>query len=347
MTQPDSASPLRIAVLGAAGLAGEALVRALGESSLPVATLALLGGGKALGRTLEFRGEDLGVTDLRQFDFAAADLVISLASAKVSAEILPTAREAGCAIIDASPASRGQAGIPLVVPGVNDAALLTPAGICHPWVALGSAYAAPLAPVLAALADLGELRSADVTVLAAVSGAGRGAVEELASQTARMLNGLDAGQPRLLPRKMAFNVFPEVEPFDEDGLSPPERQLGGELQTLLGLPGLAVHATCVRVPVFFGHSWNVRLRFADPVSAGRAAARLAAVDGLVLPADPLQGYPTAVTEAADDDALYVGRLRADPATPGSLDFWLVADNVRAGVARPCVRLAATMAAQRW
>lgn len=339
--------PLRLAILGAAGLAGEALVRALGESALGIGSLSLLGGGKALGRTLEFRDQELGVTDLRQFDFAEADLVISLASAKVATEWLPKAREAGCAIIDASPAWRGHAGIPLVVPGVNDAVLLTDTGRCHPWVAVGSAYAAPLARVLAPLSDLGELQSVDTTILAAVSGAGRGAVEELASQTARMLNGLDAGQPRVLPRKLAFNVFPEVEPLDEDGLAPPERQLGGELQSLLGLPQLAVHATCVRVPVFFGHCWTVRVRYDGPVAAGAAAARLADVDGLVMPADPMLGYPTPVTEAADHDALYLGRLRADPAAPGSLDFWLAADNVRAGVAVPCVRLAEAMAAQRW
>lgn len=347
MNTAATSAPLRLAILGAAGLAGEALVRALGESALPIDSLTLLGGGKALGRTLEFRGEDLGVTDTRQFDFTAVDLVISLASAKVSGEWLPKARDAGCAVIDASPASRGQAGVPLVVPGVNDAVLLTPAGTCHPWVAVGSAYAAPLARVLAPLRDLGDLRAVETTVLAAVSGAGRGAVEELASQTARMLNGLDAGQPRLLPRKLAFNLIPEVEPFDEDGAAAPERQLAGELQSLLGLPDLAVHATCVRVPVFFGHSWVVRLRFAGPVSPAAAAARLTDVPGVVMPADPLLGYPTPVTDAADSDALHLGRLRADPAAAGTLDFWLVADNVRVGVAEPCLRVAEAMAAHRW
>ena len=350
MSADIAPSALRVAILGAAGLAGEALVRALGESTLPIAALSLLGGGKALGRTLEFRGEELGVTDTRQFDFGEVDLVVSLASAKVSAEWLPKVREAGCAIIDASPASRGQAGIPLIVPGANDAALRLASGRCPPWVAVGSAYAAPLARVLAPLAhweEAGELLSVDTTILAAVSGAGRGAVEELAGQTVRMLNGREAGQPRLLPRRLAFNVIPEVEPLDEDGFAPPERQLVGELQAVLGLPGLGVHATCVRVPVFFGHSWVVRLRFAAPISTSRVAARLAAVEGLVMPSDPTLGYPTPVTEAADQDALCLGRLRADPADPGSVDFWLVADNVRAGVAVPCVRVMAAMAVQRW
>jgi aspartate-semialdehyde dehydrogenase len=239
------------------------------------------------------------------------------------------------------------AGVPLVVPGVNDAALLMADGRSHPWVAVGSAYAAPLAQVLGRLLTLGDLRSVDTTVLAAVSGAGRGAVEELASQTARMLNGMDAGTARLLPRRMAFNVFPEVEPLDEDGMAAPEQQLAGELQALLGLPELAVHATCVRVPVFFGHSWVVRARFAAPVSASAAAAALAGLEGLVLPEDPVTGYPTPVTEAANDNGLYLGRLRTDTQAVGALDFWLVADNVRAGVAVPCVRVAEAMLAYRW
>jgi aspartate-semialdehyde dehydrogenase len=259
MTMPPASAPIRVALLGAAGLAGEAVVRALEERKFPVAELTLLGGGKALGRTLEFHGAAVGVAELKGFDFSSVDLVISLASAKVSAEWLPHAREAGCAVIDASPASRGLVGVPLVVPGVNDAALLTADGRSHPWVAVGSAYAAPLAQVLGRLLTLGDLQSVDTTVLAAVSGAGRGAVEELASQTARMLNGMDAGTARLLPRRMAFNVFPEVEPLDEDGMAAPEQMLAGELQALLGLPELAVHATCVRVPVFFGHSWCVRV----------------------------------------------------------------------------------------
>lgn len=347
MTMPPASAPIRVALLGAAGLAGEAVVRALEERKFPVAELTLLGGGKALGRTLEFHGAAVGVAELKGFDFSSVDLVISLASAKVSAEWLPHAREAGCAVIDASPASRGLVGVPLVVPGVNDAALLTADGRSYPWVAVGSAYAAPLAQVLGRLLTLGDLQSVDTTVLAAVSGAGRGAVEELASQTARMLNGMDAGTARLLPRRMAFNVFPEVEPLDEDGMAAPEQMLAGELQALLGLPELAVHATCVRVPVFFGHSWVVRARFAAPVSAAAAAAALAGLEGLVLPEDPVTGYPTPVTEAANDNGLYIGRLRADTQAVGALDFWLVADNVRAGVAVPCVRVAEAMLAYRW
>ena len=347
MTTSPAPTAIRVALMGAAGLAGEAVVRALEERKFPVAELTLLGGGKALGRTLEFHGEAVGVAELKGFDFSSVDLVISLASAKVSAEWLPQARDAGCAVIDTSPASRGVAGVPLVVPGVNDAALLTADGRSHPWVAVGSAYAAPLAQVLGRLLTLGDLQSVDTTVLAAVSGAGRGAVEELASQTARMLNGMDAGTARLLPRRMAFNVFPEVEPLDEDGMAAPEQQLAGELQALLGLPKLAVHATCVRVPVFFGHSWVVRARFAAPVSASAAAAALAGLEGLVLPEDPVTGYPTPVTEAADDNGLYLGRLRTDTQAVGALDFWLVADNVRAGVAVPCVRVAEAMLAYRW
>ena len=344
-------APIRLALLGAAGLAGEAVVRLLDERKFPAATLTLLGGGKALGRHLEFRGEELGLTDLASVDFSQIDLLISVASSKVAAEWLPRARAAGCAVVDSSAAFRGRADVPLVMPGVTDGALQLASGRAAPWAAVPGAFVGPLARVLAPLHALGGLRTLEITGLAAVSGAGRGAVEELAGQTVRMLNGMDAGEPRLLQRRMAFNVIPTVDDLDDlgsgTGQGTQEAELEPELQRLLGVPALAVNATLVRVPVFFGHSWVVAARFRAPVTPAAAAAALADLPGVFLSPDPSLGYPTPVTEAADQNGLYVGRIRADTTSVNGLNFWLVADNIRAGVALPCVQLAEAMLAHRW
>jgi aspartate-semialdehyde dehydrogenase len=348
---PASKRGPRVIILGGGGLVGEALVRTLEERAFPLQSLTLLAGPKAMGRTFVFRGHTVGMTALEGFTFAAGDLVFCAASPRFAREWLPRALEAGARVVDASGAWRDDPAVPIVVPGVNESLLDGPDGRCVALAAVPGAFVTPLAAVLAPLHAAAGLLEVDVTGLAAVSGAGRQAVEELATQTARMLNGMDAGAPRVLPRRIAFNCIPEVDALGEGGETDQEAALPVELRRALGLPALAVSAALVRVPVFFGHSWVVRLRLSRSLAPAEALEILGSRPGLVLEAPGADGvpggYPTAVTEAADTDGVYLGRMRADTTRTGGLAFWLVADNVRACVAVPCVQVAEAMVARRW
>jgi aspartate-semialdehyde dehydrogenase len=322
-----------IAVIGATGSVGEALVQLLEEREFPVANLHLLASGESAGRSLSYKGKNLRVRDVEAFDFATVRLVFFAAGSKVTQKYAALAAAAGCAVIDlASGLPAAQA--PRIIPEVNHEAL---AKLTAPYLLTSpSAPGIALATVLAALPEQVGIRRVAVTACLAVSSRGREGVSELARQTAELLNGR-AFEPQLFDRQMAFNLLAQVEQTDGDGHAALERQIAAEIKELLALPQLLVAVTCVQVPVFFGDSLSVSLQTESTVDLKQVYAALDAAPALELV--ELDDYPTAVGDAVGQDVVYVGRVRAGLDDPSELNLWITSDNVRKGAALNAVQIA--------
>ncbi len=333
MTQP------RIAVVGVSSLVGTALVEELRARRFPSAVLNGVDDARNLGATVTDQEEDkarLPVQDVATFDFAQTDLVF-FCGREALAQRYAAEASAHAWVIDASSAHRARSDVPLVVADVNPAVLeaIGDRGL----IALPGSASVALSTVLAPLDRLAGLERVEVASYHAVSGAGRGAMEELAAETVAMLNG-KTPRGRAFGRPIAFNVIPAVDLLEADGTSREERRVWEETRRVLARPSLAVNVTAVRVPVFFGHGLAVHASFDRAVTAAAAAAVLrdsAGID-LVAPDSSLQ-YPTPAGVATAMDRIYVGRLRADPTRDRALNFWIVADNVRKCAAHNAVSVA--------
>jgi aspartate-semialdehyde dehydrogenase len=315
----------KIAVVGATGLVGESLLKVLAERRFPVAAIHALASDRSLGRTVVFGDDELRVGDVAKFDFATVDFALFAASDEAAQEHVPRALAAGCTVVDTSAAFRADPDVPLVVPAVNGEALGRLGE--RRLVACPGGAAVALVTVLSPLHAAVGVERVNVVSLQAVSGAGRQAVEDLASQCAQLLNGRSPGPSPHFGAQIAFNVIPQIGTPDADGATAEEDALAFETQKILGDPAIKVNATALRVPVFFGDGLAVHLETREPLTVGRARELLAQAPGLVL-ADA----PTPQDAVAEPGAVAVGRLRADRTHPRGLDLWVAADNVRRGSA---------------
>ena len=335
----NAAANLRIAVVGITSLIGEAVIDELRARKMAFAELHALEDERNVGRPVS--GEEgaaaaLPVSDVAAFDFSRVDLAFFCGRAVLS-ERYAEAAAAHAWVIDGSPAFRARTDVPLVAADVNPAALdsVGQRGL----IALPGSASVALATALAPLHAMAGLERVEVATYQAVSGSGRGAMDELAGETVAMLSGKKA-KGRAFGRQIAFNVIPQVDTLDEDGVSREERRLWEESKRLLDLPQLAVNATAVRVPVFFGHSLAVHALFSRPVSVADAAAVLQRGTGIsLIEAQSSAEFPTPATLATAPDRVYVGRLRADLTRDRALNFWVVADNVRKCAAHNAVSVA--------
>ncbi|CAD5376518.1 USG-1 protein homolog [Pseudomonas sp. OF001] len=317
-----------IAVVGATGLVGEALLIALDERDFPVGTLHALAAADAAGQVAAFRERNLRVQPADGFDFASVSLVFLL-------EPLPAAQlarieAAGCALVDLAGVLDLQRA-PCVVAEVNPQQAESARWLRSPLPAVVA-----LASVLGTLRQVVELRRVTLTACLAVSSRGRDGIEELARQTAQLLNARPV-EPQLFDRQIAFNLLARASAELPDGHARDERRLAGELGEVLGEPTLPVAATCVQAPVFFGDSLAVSLLCAEPVDL--AVVRHCLDDAEELELVEQGDYPTAVGDALGQDLVYVGRLRAGQLDPCELNLWIASDNVRKGSALNAVRLA--------
>jgi aspartate-semialdehyde dehydrogenase len=327
-----------VAVVGATGLVGEMMVNVLEERAFPVARLFPLASNRSLGRRVSFRGQSYPVTELEGFDFAQCDFALFSAGAAVSREHAPRAAAAGCIVIDNTSEFRYQESVPLVVPEVNPQALegFGKSGI----VANPNCSTIQLVVALKPLHDEAHLERIEVATYQSVSGAGREAVEELARQSIAALSGQGPAQTHGGAKPIAFNCVPHIDAFQDNGYTREEMKIVWETRKILGEPQLRVNATAVRVPVFYGHSEVVHIDSTRPLSATRARELLENAPGVtVLDEHRPGGYPTATTEAANRDTVYVGRIREDLAPDRGLNLWIVADNVRKGAATNSVQIA--------
>jgi aspartate-semialdehyde dehydrogenase len=326
-----------VAVVGATGAVGEAMLEILAERDFPVDAVYPLASERSAGSTVLFKGRRLTVGNLAEFDFSRARIGLFSAGGGISAEFAPIAAEAGCVVIDNTSHFRQEPDIPLVVPEVNEAAI---AGYSNRGIiANPNCSTIQMLVALKPLHDAAVIERINVCTYQAVSGTGKPAMEELATQTARLLNG-QAAECEVYPSQIAFNVLPHIDSFQDNGYTREEMKMVWETRKILDNESIQVNPTCVRVPVFYGHSEAVHVETREKLTAQRTLELLEAAPGVtVIDEHADGGYPTAVGEAAGNDPVYVGRIREDISHPRGINLWVVSDNVRKGAALNSVQIA--------
>jgi aspartate-semialdehyde dehydrogenase len=326
-----------VAVVGATGAVGEAMLEILAERNFPVNNVYPLASARSAGKKVAFGNRQLTVQELDSFDFSKVQIGLFSAGASVSAEYAPKAAAAGCVVIDNTSQYRYDDDIPLVVPEVNPGAIrhYTNRGI----IANPNCSTIQMLVALKPLHDAAGIERINVCTYQAVSGTGKEAIEELATQTAQLLNAKEA-ICEVYPKQIAFNVLPHIDVFQDNGYTKEEMKMVWETRKIMGDDSIQVNPTAVRVPVFYGHSEAVHIETREKLTADQARDLLASSPGIVVLDERVDGgYPTAVTEGANHDPVYVGRIREDISHPRGLDLWIVADNVRKGAALNSIQIA--------
>jgi aspartate-semialdehyde dehydrogenase len=330
---------VRLAVVGATGLVGEALLDLLPAAALPLEKIHALASAASVGRRVAHGDRHLNVADLEAFDFGNASHVVFAVPRAVAATHVPRATAAGCAVIDASTAWSADVAGPLFAAGTPGGSYsgLTDAAV----VSLPAPHAVVVAEALAALQAFGRMRFVSLVGMRAASDRGRAGIAALARETADLLNARPRqGSP--FAQQLAFNLIPGAGPADAGGTLADETVVARQLARLIDAPGLPIDVTLIEAPVFYGAACVLRVGFADAVSVEQARAALAATPGVTL-ADPDEEglYATPVAHSAGSEGLFVSRLRALP-TGNGLVLWTLADNVRHGIAGNALRALAAL-----
>jgi aspartate-semialdehyde dehydrogenase len=325
----------RVGVLGATGLVGTTIIELLAERGFPVAELRPLASERSAGKTIEFGSKVLSVQAVSDETIQGLDLVLSSAGGSVSAEWTPKLVEAGATVVDNTSYWRMHDDVPLVVAEVNPDAIEGHKGI----IANPNCSTMQMVVALKPLYDAAGIERLVISTYQAVSGTGKGAIDELRAQARAVVGGYDVPAPSIYPHQIAFNVLAQAGSFpDGDDHTDEERKLINETRKILGDAEIRVSATCIRVPVETGHSEAVNVETREPLEPGKARELLAAAPGVTVLDDPAAGrYPMAIDAAGKDD-VFVGRIRRDPGNERALDIWVVSDNLRKGAATNTVQL---------
>ncbi len=325
-----------VAILGATGAVGEAMLSILEQRNFPVGKLFLLASSRSAGSTMTFRNQDITVQDVGDFDFSQVQIGLFSAGSSVSEKYAPIAAAAGCVVIDNTAQFRYEDDIPLVVPEVNPHAIAQykNRGI----IANPNCSTIQMLVALKPIHDAVGIERINVATYQAVSGTGKEAIEELAEQTRALFNHQEV-KTEVYPKRIAFNVLPHIDVFMDNGYTKEEMKMVWETRKIMENESIMVNATAVRVPVFYGHSEAVHIETQKKITADEARALLEKAPGVqVMDGREPGGYPTAI-EAAGQDATLVGRIREDISHPRGLDLWVVSDNVRKGAAHNSVQIA--------
>ena len=322
----------RVAVVGATGMVGRKFLQVLEERNLPVSEYVLFASKNSAGKKLDFMGKQYTVQELTDDAFRGLHIDIALfsAGAETSRHFAPIAAESGAIVIDNSSCWRMDPDVPLVVPEVNPHAIpqCSKKGI----IANPNCSTIQAMLVLKPLADAYGLKRVIYSTYQAVAGAGLKGYMDLQ-------NGLTGIAPQKFPHPIAFNCLPHIDVFLENGYTKEEQKMIDETRKILELPDLKVTATCVRVPVYYGHSESINIELASAFELDKLKEVLASYPGLIVQDDPANNvYPMAIT-AADTDPVYVGRIRRDDTVENGLNLWCVADNIRKGAATNAVQIA--------
>ncbi|MHC1727184.1 MAG: aspartate-semialdehyde dehydrogenase [Syntrophobacteraceae bacterium] len=324
----------KVAVVGATGAVGNLMVKVLEERSFPVSELKPLASVRSLGKTVTFRGRELPVEELKEDSFEGIQVALFSAGGSVSKKFAPIAARSGAVVIDNSSAWRMDPQVPLVVPEVNPDAALSHKGI----IANPNCSTIQMVVALKPIYDAVGITRIVVTTFQAVSGTGKRAIEELRNQVSDIVNGREVSR-EIYPHQIAFNCFPHIGAFLENGFSEEEMKMVNETQKIFEDPKIRVCATTVRVPVVYGHSESVNIETGRPIKPEEARRLLEAAPGVKVIDDPSKGgYPVPLQAAGTDDT-YVGRIRRDPSVANGLAMWVVADNIRKGAASNAVQIA--------
>ena len=331
-----------VAVVGATGAVGEPMIALHEERHFPVRNLYPLASSRSAGKTVTFQGSQVKITDLADFDFSRAQIGLFSAGGSISAEFAPKAAAAGCVVVDNTSHFRQEEDIPLIVPEVNIEAL---AGYTRRnIIANPNCSTIQMLVALKPIYDAVGIERINVATYQAVSGTGKEAIEELAGQTARLLNGQEI-ECSVYPRQIAFNCLPHIDTFQENGYTREEMKMVWETRKIFGDEGIQVNPTCVRIPVFYGHSEAVHIETVDKITAAEARgvrARAPGGTGVYDRADG--GDTTAVAHSAGKDPGLGGRIREGISHTRGLDMWVVSANLRTGAAQNSVHIAESLVA---
>ena len=325
-----------VCILGATGAVGEAMLSILEQRKFPVRNLYPLASSRSAGSTVTFQGREMTVLDVEGFDFSKAQIGLFSAGGSVSEKYAPIAAAAGCVVIDNTAHFRYDDDIPLVVPEVNPHAIAQykNRGI----IANPNCSTIQMLVALKPIHDAVGITRINVATYQAVSGTGKEAIDELAAQTRALFNHQDV-VAEVYPKRIAFNVLPQIDVFMDNGYTKEEMKMVWETRKIMEDDSIMVNPTAVRVPVFYGHSEAVHIETRKKISAAEARALLEKAPGVQVLDKPVPGgYPTAI-EAAGQDATFVGRIREDISHPRGLNLWVVSDNVRKGAALNSIQIA--------
>ncbi len=330
-----------IAVVGATGMVGESMLEILSARKFPVGVVHALASERSAGTDVNFGNRSLNVENLADFDFSQVQIGFFSAGASVSDEFVPRAAECGCIVIDNTSRFRYEDNIPLVVPEVNPQRIAdykTTGIIANP-----NCSTIQMVVALKPIYDAVGISRINVSTYQAVSGAGRSAVEELVRQTTALLNG-EPIEVEGNAKQIAFNAVPHIDEFQDNRYTREEMKIVWETRKILDDEKIAINPTAVRIPAFFGHSEALHIETERKISAEEVCELMRDAPGIELVDGTEAGaYPTAVTESAGNDLVYVGRVREDISHPLGINLWVVSDNIRKGAALNSVQIAEILA----
>ncbi|NRA40395.1 MAG: aspartate-semialdehyde dehydrogenase [Planctomycetes bacterium] len=323
-----------IAVAGATGAVGVEILKVLEKSSLVIDSLKLLASSRSAGKTMTFKGNKITVEELTKDSFTDVDVALFSAGSGISKQFRQACADAQCLMIDNSSAFRMEDGVPLVVPEVNPDAALTHNGV----IANPNCTTIIMLTALAPLHQRCAIKRVHAATYQAASGAGQAAMDELAEGTRAYLDGAEF-TPSVLPHPYAFNLFPHDSPFGDNGYCEEEMKMVNETHKIMGDSSIAVHATCVRVPVLRTHAEALNVEFTDDLSVEDAYALLADAPGVEVLEDRAQNRWPMPIDASEKYPVYVGRIRKDISQERTLDLWVLGDQLLKGAALNAVQIA--------
>ncbi|MBY7914162.1 aspartate-semialdehyde dehydrogenase [Vibrio fluvialis] len=323
-----------VAIFGATGAVGETMLEVLQERKFPVGELYLLASERSEGKTYRFNGKTVRVQNVEEFDWSQAHIALFSAGGDLSAQWAPIAADAGVVVIDNTSHFRYDYDIPLVVPEVNPEAIAEFRN--RNIIANPNCSTIQMLVALKPIYDAVGIERINVTTYQSVSGAGKAGIDELAGQTAKLLNGIPA-ENKAFSQQIAFNCIPQIDVFMDNGYTKEELKMVWETQKIFNDPSIMVNPTCVRVPVFFGHAEALHVETSSPIDAEQVIELLSQTEGV----EVFQGedFPTQVRDAGGKDHVMVGRIRNDISHHSGINMWVVADNVRKGAATNAVQIA--------
>lgn len=328
---------LNVAVVGATGAVGRAVLEILNERKFPLANLFPIASSRSAGQTIKYGNQEFEVLNIENFSFVDVDIAIFSAGGTVSAQYAEIAAAEGCIVIDNTSHFRYDQDVPLVVPEVNKDAIAqyTKRNI----IANPNCSTIQMVVALKPLHDVAKITRINVATYQSVSGSGQKGIDELIHQVTELLNGRPI-EPEVYPKQIAFNAIPHIDTFQDNGYTREEMKMVWETKKIFADDTILVNPTAVRVPVLYGHSEAIHVEFANPLTASDARNLLEKAEGIEVVDDVASlDYPTALTDACGNDKVYVGRIRQDISHANGLNLWVVADNVRKGAATNAVQIA--------
>lgn len=324
----------KVAIVGATGLVGQEFIKILEQRTFPMKSVSLFASDRSAGKKMLVNGKELEVKETTNDSFKDIDIALFSAGADTSRHFSPVAAKAGAVVIDNSAAFRMESWVPLVVPEINPEDIRLHKGI----IANPNCSTIQMVVALYPLHKVNPIKRIIVSTYQSVSGTGTPAIDELTTQAKQVLNGQPT-VPHVYPHQIAFNILPEIDVFMDNGYTKEEWKMVEETRKIMHAHDILISATCVRVPVFIGHSEAVNVEFTNPITPEDARHILSQAPGVKVLDDTMVSLYPQPWSAAGTDAVYVGRIRRDVSHPRSLVLWIAADNIRKGAALNAIQIA--------